>query len=133
MAVARPPPDHCCTDIELNPSRAGGGFWYSHIDWMLVKHCRKPRVADVSDLPKNEALDTPIYLLLPVPTAPSFCSPGHYNSCHNLFNQLITTFGTSPTVGPQAITMCFATSDLERAASAALGLTSSIWTIFPSS
>ncbi|KAJ7805266.1 hypothetical protein B0H14DRAFT_2216215, partial [Mycena olivaceomarginata] len=46
-------PTTVATDIELNPSRAGGGFWYSHIDWMLVKHCRKPRVADMSDLPKN--------------------------------------------------------------------------------
>jgi stearoyl-CoA desaturase (delta-9 desaturase) len=47
---------HRYTDTELDPYNAGEGFWYSHMGWMLVKPRRKPGVADVSDLSKNEVV-----------------------------------------------------------------------------
>ncbi|CAK5272212.1 unnamed protein product [Mycena citricolor] len=47
---------HRYTDTELDPYNAGEGFWYSHIGWMLLKPRRKPGVADVSDLSKNEVV-----------------------------------------------------------------------------
>ncbi|KZV76659.1 delta9-fatty acid desaturase [Peniophora sp. CONT] len=45
---------HRYTDTDLDPYNAHKGFWYSHIGWMLVKPRRRPGVADVSDLSKNE-------------------------------------------------------------------------------
>ncbi|TFK47579.1 delta 9-fatty acid desaturase protein [Heliocybe sulcata] len=45
---------HRYTDTDLDPYSAQKGFWWSHIGWMLVKPRRKPGVADVSDLSKNE-------------------------------------------------------------------------------
>ncbi|KZT10376.1 delta 9-fatty acid desaturase protein [Laetiporus sulphureus 93-53] len=45
---------HRYTDTELDPYNAHRGFWWSHIGWMLIKPRRKPGVADVSDLSKNE-------------------------------------------------------------------------------
>ncbi|KAJ7145206.1 delta 9-fatty acid desaturase protein [Mycena crocata] len=47
---------HRYTDTELDPYNAGEGFWYSHVGWILVKPRRKPGVADVSDLSKNEVV-----------------------------------------------------------------------------
>jgi len=47
---------HRYTDTDLDPYNAHKGFWYSHIGWMLVKPRRKPGVADVSDLSKNEVI-----------------------------------------------------------------------------
>ncbi|KAJ6486729.1 delta 9-fatty acid desaturase protein [Mycena sanguinolenta] len=47
---------HRYTDTELDPYNAGQGFWYSHMGWMLIKPRRKPGVADVSDLSKNEVV-----------------------------------------------------------------------------
>lgn len=47
---------HRYTDTELDPYNAHRGFWWSHIGWMLVKPRRKPGVADVSDLSKNEVV-----------------------------------------------------------------------------
>ncbi|KAJ7241048.1 delta 9-fatty acid desaturase protein [Mycena haematopus] len=47
---------HRYTDTELDPYNAGEGFWFSHMGWMLVKPRRKPGVADVSDLSKNEVV-----------------------------------------------------------------------------
>ena len=47
---------HRYTDTELDPYNAHEGFWWAHIGWMLVKPRRKPGVADVSDLSKNEVV-----------------------------------------------------------------------------
>jgi len=47
---------HRYTDTDLDPYNAHKGFWYSHIGWMLLKPRRKPGVADVSDLSKNEVV-----------------------------------------------------------------------------
>ncbi|VDC07350.1 unnamed protein product [Peniophora sp. CBMAI 1063] len=47
---------HRYTDTDLDPYNAHKGFWYSHIGWMLVKPRRRPGVADVSDLSKNEVV-----------------------------------------------------------------------------
>ncbi|KAI0659273.1 delta 9-fatty acid desaturase protein [Cubamyces menziesii] len=47
---------HRYTDTPLDPYNAHEGFWWSHIGWMLVKPRRKPGVADVSDLSKNEVV-----------------------------------------------------------------------------
>ncbi|KAH9924363.1 delta9-fatty acid desaturase [Amylocystis lapponica] len=47
---------HRYTDTELDPYNAQEGFFWSHIGWMLVKPRRKPGVADVSDLSKNEVV-----------------------------------------------------------------------------
>jgi stearoyl-CoA desaturase (delta-9 desaturase) len=47
---------HRYTDTDLDPYNAHKGFWYSHIGWMLIKPRRKPGVADVSDLSKNEVI-----------------------------------------------------------------------------
>ncbi|GAA5980587.1 hypothetical protein JCM5350_004357 [Sporobolomyces pararoseus] len=47
---------HRYTDTELDPYSAHKGFWHSHVGWMLVKPRRKPGVADVSDLSKNEVV-----------------------------------------------------------------------------
>ncbi|TBU23654.1 delta 9-fatty acid desaturase protein [Dichomitus squalens] len=47
---------HRYTDTELDPYNAHEGFWWSHIGWMLVKPRRKPGLADVSDLSKNEVV-----------------------------------------------------------------------------
>jgi len=47
---------HRYTDTDLDPYSAHKGFWWSHVGWMLVKPRRKPGVADVSDLSKNEVV-----------------------------------------------------------------------------
>ncbi|KAI0360555.1 delta 9-fatty acid desaturase protein [Trametes cingulata] len=47
---------HRYTDTPLDPYNAHEGFWYSHVGWMLVKPRRRPGVADVSDLSKNEVI-----------------------------------------------------------------------------
>lgn len=47
---------HRYTDTDLDPYNAHKGFWYSHIGWMLFKPRRKPGVADVSDLSRNEVV-----------------------------------------------------------------------------
>jgi len=45
---------HRYTDTDLDPYNAHQGFWFSHIGWMLLKPRRRPGVADISDLSKNE-------------------------------------------------------------------------------
>jgi stearoyl-CoA desaturase (delta-9 desaturase) len=45
---------HRYTDTDLDPYNAHRGLLWSHIGWMIVKPRRKPGVADVSDLTKNE-------------------------------------------------------------------------------
>ncbi|KZT68880.1 delta 9-fatty acid desaturase [Daedalea quercina L-15889] len=47
---------HRYTDTDLDPYNAHKGFWYSHVGWMIVKPRRKPGVADVSDLSRNEVV-----------------------------------------------------------------------------
>jgi stearoyl-CoA desaturase (Delta-9 desaturase) len=47
---------HRYTDTELDPYNAHKGLFYSHIGWMLFKPRRKPGVADVSDLSRNEVV-----------------------------------------------------------------------------
>ena len=47
---------HRYTDTALDPYNAHLGFWWSHVGWMLVKPRRRPGVADVSDLSKNEVV-----------------------------------------------------------------------------
>ncbi|KAK0232919.1 delta 9-fatty acid desaturase protein [Armillaria fumosa] len=47
---------HRYTDTDLDPYNAHRGLFYSHIGWMLVKPRRKPGVADVSDLSKNNVV-----------------------------------------------------------------------------
>jgi stearoyl-CoA desaturase (delta-9 desaturase) len=59
---------HRYTDTDLDPYNAHKGFWYAHVGWMLVKPRRKPGVADISDLSKNEIVRWQhkyyVYLLL---------------------------------------------------------------------
>ncbi|KAI9444254.1 delta9-fatty acid desaturase [Lactarius indigo] len=50
---------HRYTDTDLDPYNAHRGLLWSHIGWMIVKPRRKPGVADVSDLSKNES--SPVY------------------------------------------------------------------------
>nr|BAJ04704.1 delta9-fatty acid desaturase [Gelatoporia subvermispora] len=47
---------HRYTDTDLDPYNAHRGLWWSHIGWMLVKPRRKPGVADISDLSKNDVV-----------------------------------------------------------------------------
>jgi len=47
---------HRYTDTDLDPYNAHKGLYWSHIGWMLIKPRRKPGVADVSDLSKNEVV-----------------------------------------------------------------------------
>jgi stearoyl-CoA desaturase (delta-9 desaturase) len=47
---------HRYTDTDLDPYNAHKGFWYTHLGWMLIKPRRKPGLADVSDLSKNEVI-----------------------------------------------------------------------------
>ncbi|KAG2367168.1 hypothetical protein BDR07DRAFT_1393819 [Suillus spraguei] len=47
---------HRYTDTDLDPYNAHRGLLWSHIGWMIVKPRRKPGVADVSDLTKNEVV-----------------------------------------------------------------------------
>ena len=47
---------HRYTDTDLDPYNAHQGFWYSHVGWMLLKPRRRPGVADISDLSKNEVV-----------------------------------------------------------------------------
>jgi len=47
---------HRYTDTELDPYNAHRGLLWSHVGWMVVKPRRKPGVADVSDLSKNEVV-----------------------------------------------------------------------------
>lgn len=47
---------HRYTDTELDPYSAQRGFLWAHIGWMVLKPRRKPGVADVSDLSKNEVV-----------------------------------------------------------------------------
>ncbi|KAF8723813.1 hypothetical protein AX14_009161 [Amanita brunnescens Koide BX004] len=47
---------HRYTDTDLDPYNAHKGLWWSHIGWMLVKPRRRPGVADVSDLSKNDVV-----------------------------------------------------------------------------
>lgn len=44
---------HRYTDTDLDPYNAHKGLLWSHIGWMIFKPRRKPGVADVSDLSKN--------------------------------------------------------------------------------
>ncbi|KAF8488071.1 hypothetical protein JB92DRAFT_3018269 [Gautieria morchelliformis] len=44
---------HRYTDTDLDPYGAHHGLLWSHIGWMVVKPRRKPGVADISDLSKN--------------------------------------------------------------------------------
>jgi len=45
---------HRYTDTDLDPYNAHKGLLWSHIGWMLLKPRRKPGVADISDLSKND-------------------------------------------------------------------------------
>lgn len=45
---------HRYTDTDLDPYNAHKGLLWSHIGWMVLKPRRKPGVADVSDLSKND-------------------------------------------------------------------------------
>ena len=45
---------HRYTDTDLDPYSAHRGLFWSHVGWMVVKPRRKPGVADVSDLSKND-------------------------------------------------------------------------------
>jgi stearoyl-CoA desaturase (delta-9 desaturase) len=45
---------HRYTDTDLDPYNAHRGLFWSHVGWMVIKPRRKPGVADVSDLTKNE-------------------------------------------------------------------------------
>ncbi|EIW77198.1 delta 9-fatty acid desaturase protein [Coniophora puteana RWD-64-598 SS2] len=47
---------HRYTDTDLDPYNAHKGLLWSHIGWMLFKPRRKPGVADISDLAKNEVV-----------------------------------------------------------------------------
>ena len=47
---------HRYTDTDLDPYNAHQGFLYSHVGWMLLLPRRKPGVADISDLSKNEVV-----------------------------------------------------------------------------
>jgi stearoyl-CoA desaturase (delta-9 desaturase) len=47
---------HRYTDTDLDPYSAHKGLLWSHVGWMIVKPRRKPGVADVSDLSKNEVV-----------------------------------------------------------------------------
>jgi len=47
---------HRYTDTDLDPYNAHYGFWWAHIGWMIFKPRRRPGVADVSDLSKNEVV-----------------------------------------------------------------------------
>ncbi|KEI42080.1 uncharacterized protein L969DRAFT_83942 [Mixia osmundae IAM 14324] len=47
---------HRYTDTDLDPYSAHKGLLYSHLLWMIVKPRRKPGVADVSDLSRNEVV-----------------------------------------------------------------------------
>lgn len=47
---------HRYTDTDLDPYGAHHGLLWSHIGWMIVKPRRKPGVADVSDLSKNQVV-----------------------------------------------------------------------------
>ena len=47
---------HRYTDTDLDPYNAHRGFWWAHVGWMIFKARRKPGVADVSDLSKNEVI-----------------------------------------------------------------------------
>ncbi|KAF7348435.1 Acyl-CoA desaturase [Mycena venus] len=66
---------HRYTDTELDPYNAGEGFWYSHMGWMLVKPRRKPGVADVSDLSKNEVVRWQHKYYIPLILFMSFALP----------------------------------------------------------
>ena len=56
MAVQGHSAHHRYTDTGLDPYNVHHGFWYSHIGWMLLKLRRKPGVADINDLSKNEVV-----------------------------------------------------------------------------
>ncbi|KAI0070752.1 delta 9-fatty acid desaturase [Panus rudis PR-1116 ss-1] len=47
---------HRYTDTDLDPYNAHHGFWWAHVGWMIFKPRRRPGVADVSDLSKNEVV-----------------------------------------------------------------------------
>lgn len=47
---------HRYTDTELDPYQVHMGLYWSHVGWMIVKPRRKPGIADVSDLSKNEVI-----------------------------------------------------------------------------
>lgn len=47
---------HRYTDTDLDPYSAHKGLLWSHVGWMVVKPRRKPGVADVSDLSRNEVV-----------------------------------------------------------------------------
>ncbi|CAH7674394.1 hypothetical protein BY996DRAFT_4576036 [Phakopsora pachyrhizi] len=47
---------HRYTDTDLDPYSAHKGLLWSHVGWMIVKPRRKPGVADVSDLSRNEVV-----------------------------------------------------------------------------
>ncbi|KAG1900408.1 uncharacterized protein F5891DRAFT_1033918 [Suillus fuscotomentosus] len=47
---------HHYTNTDLDPYNAHCGLLWSHIGWMIVKPHRKPGVANVSDLTKNEVV-----------------------------------------------------------------------------
>ncbi|POW16916.1 hypothetical protein PSHT_06564 [Puccinia striiformis] len=47
---------HRYTDTDLDPYSAHKGLLWSHVGWMVVKPRRKPGVADVSDLSRNQVV-----------------------------------------------------------------------------
>jgi stearoyl-CoA desaturase (delta-9 desaturase) len=47
---------HRYTDTDLDPYSAHKGIFYSHIGWLLFKPRRKPGVADVTDLSRDQAV-----------------------------------------------------------------------------
>jgi len=47
---------HRYTDTDLDPYNAHKGLLWSHIGWMLFRPRRKPGVADISDLSKNDVV-----------------------------------------------------------------------------
>ncbi|KAJ7665235.1 hypothetical protein DFH06DRAFT_1186833 [Mycena polygramma] len=66
---------HRYTDTEFDPYNAGDGFWYSHMGWMLMKPRRKPGVADVSDLSKNDVVRWQHKYYIPLILVMSFVVP----------------------------------------------------------
>ena len=63
------------SDTDLDPYNAHKGFFYSHIGWMLIKHRRKPGIADVSDLIKNPVIKWQHKYYLPMILIAAFAIP----------------------------------------------------------
>lgn len=66
---------HRYTDTDLDPYSAHKGLLWSHIGWMIVKPRRKPGMADVSDLSKNEVVKWQHRYYLPLIIMMGFAFP----------------------------------------------------------